>query len=173
MSAAVAILFGCQRKSASSSAEEAKEAQYVAEAYTVDSLLTYAEAFVGDTLVVRGFVRHTCKHSGRRCFVSGEDRKTKMRIEAGGQIGGFNKELIGSEIAVRGVVRENRTTRDELLKAEAEVQAMQATASSEAQGEQCESTVMDISAKKAFMDLNHRDYYAEYYIDGVDYEVLD
>ena len=64
----------------------------VASAMTVEDVLAKAEESVGKEITVKGLVSHTCKHSGRRCFIVGADGKTSIRVEAKGDIGGNNKD---------------------------------------------------------------------------------
>lgn len=161
-SAVAVALSSCSRPAESASLAEG--------AITVDSLLGVAETRVGDTLVVRGFVRHTCKKSGRRCFISDSERQSKMRVEAGGQIGSFDPSLIGQEVAVRGVLREKRTSMADVEKA---LEAIEAKMEGEAEaGDACETTLNTLAAKKAYMELKGRDYYSDFFMDGLDYEVI-
>lgn len=138
---------------------------------SVDSLLATAEASVGDTVVVRGFVRHTCKHGGRRCFVSNAGRDSQVRIEAGEAIGSFDKGLIGSEIAVRGVVRENRVSADDIR------EAIRATEERKAKGEvaaeHCESTLSVLSQRMERAEQGGRGYYSDFYVDGLAFEKVE
>ena len=42
----------------------------------MEDILKDAEKNVDKEVVLKGFITHTCKHSGRRCFVMGKDQKT-------------------------------------------------------------------------------------------------
>lgn len=136
----------------------------------VDSLLATAEARVGDTIVVRGFVRHTCKHGGRRCFVSNAGRNSQVRVEAGEAIGSFDKGLVGAEIAVRGVVREKRVSADEIR------EAIRATEERKASGEaadHCESALGVLSQRLEKAGQDGRGYYSDFYVDGLEFEKVE
>jgi len=130
-----------------------------------------AESLVGKNVEVRGYVTHTCKHSGKRCFIVGEDQEVSIRVEAKGNIGGFNRELIGSELLINGTLRENRLSREYLDQMEKDLndQKLQEDGSAET----CEAELANIDGMKAWMQENGKDYYAVYYIDGEDYEVLE
>ena len=39
--------------------------------YELDRLLAVADQKVNDTITLVGYVTHTCKHSGKKCFVVG------------------------------------------------------------------------------------------------------
>lgn len=142
-----------------------KEAQYV------EDILKDAEKNVNKELVLRGFITHTCKHSGRRCFVIGKDQKTSLRVEAKGNIGGFNRELIGSEVIIKGILRENRLTKEYIDQAEEELKENQGR--SEENGETCDAEMSHIQSMREWMKANHRDYYSIYYVEGTDYEVAE
>ncbi len=162
VSAAAVSLTSCSRPAESADLAEGS--------ITVDSLLGVAEARVGDTLVIRGFVRHTCKKSGRRCFISDSERQSKVRVEAGGQIGSFDPSLIGQEVAVRGVLCEKRTSMADVEKA---LETIESKMEAETDGKDaCETTLNTLAAKKAYMELKGRDYYSDYFIDGLDYQVV-
>ncbi len=162
VSAAAVSLTSCSRP--------AESAGLAGESITVDSLLGLAETRVGDTLVVRGFVRHTCKKSGRRCFISDSERQSKVRVEAGGEIGSFSPALIGQEVAVRGVLREKRTSMADVEKA---LETIESKMEAETDGKDaCETTLNTLAAKKAYMELKGRDYYSDYFIDGMECQVV-
>lgn len=139
--------------------------------YHLEALLAVAEQQVDKEIVLKGFVTHTCKHSGKRCFITGEDGKTSVRVEAKGEIGGFNRELVGSELAIRGIVRENRLTKEYIDNAEKELK--DGAMAEDGSAESCQAELTNISSMKAWMKANNKDYYSIYYIDGLDYEVCE
>jgi hypothetical protein len=173
--ATVAILtFSCKSGNNNNAAEatDAQEVSAAAEAKTVESLLASADSLVDKDITVRGFVTHTCKHSGRRCFIVGEDQKTSLRVEAKGEIGGFNRELIGSELIIKGKLRENRLTKEYLDQYSEQLKEKGATAEN-GSAESCESEQKNIAAMIEWMKANNKDYYSTYYVDGESYEVVD
>lgn len=138
---------------------------------TIDSLLTIAPSHIGDTLTVKGTVRHTCRHSGQRCFIADPNTNsdTKLRIEAPAD-NNFTPDLIGQQIAAQGILREQRITRhtvDSLLN---NLQTQQL--SGETPSDHCESSRNNLSAMIAFMDLKQQDYYSNYYLQGLNYQTL-
>jgi hypothetical protein len=185
MSVSVAALVACQ--SGATKPAGAAQAAEVADttaavAIPFDTLLYVAESYVGKSVKVVGTVTHTCKHSGRRCFIVGSDRKVTLRVEAKGKIGGFNRELIGTQIEVQGILRERRVT-------SAEVEAMQQSLAlkSEAEGEvtpadttpdttpdapdasSCSAELQNIRKMQLWMRQHNKSYYATYYVDGEDF----
>ena len=161
----------CGSSETNSTAEEVET--LTSQAISTDSLLSIASEHVGDTLCVRGYVRHTCKHSGRRCFISDAKRENQIRVEAGGKIGGFNKELIGSEIAVRGALQEYRKSKEDVEKQIVELtKKAEGLTKEDGSAEQCDIERGNLDAQMAYMDERGLDYYPIYYIDGVDYEEI-
>lgn len=151
--------------------EAQAEATATTSAYSLDSLLRSAEDLVGQTVTVRGFVTHTCKHSGRRCFIVGEDQKVSMRVEAKGEIGGFNRELIGSELAITGVLRENKLSKEAIDKQEETLNEQKALGT--ADEEACDASLSNLRSMREWMKENNKDYYGVYYMDGESYEVIE
>lgn len=119
----------------------------------VEEILKNAEQEVGKEITLKGFVTHTCKHSGRRCFVMGNDQKTSIRVEARGNIGGFNRELIGSELVIKGILKEKQ--------------------GKEGNGETCDAELSNIENMRKWMKENNKDYYSIYFVEGTDYEVVE
>lgn len=158
---ATALLLSC--------GQAAEQENPAARAYTVDSLLNVAEAYVGDTLSVRGVVRHTCRASGRRCFVADEGGQTKFRINAPDG-DSFAPDLVGREIVCRVIVRENKVMAHEVDSALAAIELSEAAGESRA--DHCESSRNDLSAKKAYMELKGQDYYSEFYADALEFGVV-
>lgn len=139
--------------------------------YKLDSLLVVADQMIDKTVTVNGFVTHTCKHSGKRCFIVGDDQKTSFRVEAKGDIGGFNRELIGSELAITGVVKERRLTKEYIDQYEEEVNEKKAKEDGSA--ETCQAELNNINGMREWMKANNKDYYSIYYMDGEKYDVIE
>ncbi|MDR1624563.1 MAG: OB-fold nucleic acid binding domain-containing protein [Tannerellaceae bacterium] len=173
IAAAVFMLTSCGNKSQQRIAEEATTARATSEvpAYELEKLLADADKMLDQTVVVKGTVTHTCKHSGKRCFIVGEDGKTSFRVEAKGDIGGFNKELVGSELAIKGTLKERRLTKEYIDQYEKEVNEKKTQEDGSA--ETCQAELNSITSMREWMKDNNKDYYAIYYMDGESYEVIE
>ncbi|NDV68501.1 hypothetical protein [Dysgonomonas sp. 25] len=171
--AAVLLLAASCNSNKTEQTDQAEDASAVAGApvYKLDSLLVIADQMVDKTVTVRGFVTHTCKHSGKRCFIVGDDQKTSVRVEAKGEIGGFNRELIGSELAITGVLKERRMTKEYIDQYEEQVKEKKAQEDGSA--ETCEAELSNINGMRDWMKANNKDYYSTYYIDGESYDVIE
>lgn len=91
-----------------------------------------------------------------------------MRVEAKGNIGGFNRELIGSEVIIKGILKEDRITEEYLN----EIETKFAKANKNANGEHCDTETKNINSMRKWMKENNKDYYSIYYLEGQDYEVV-
>lgn len=135
------------------------------EAVTLDSLLTVAEAYVGDTMTLRGIAATDCCDGA--LYVTDSACTNKIRIASTAPDFCSVAEN-GQAVCVRGVIREDRVTRDELASKAAEADSLRRSgAISE---EMCERVQNAIAAKKAYMDFTRRDYYSEFYIQGTSIE---
>lgn len=72
---------------------------------TVGELLKEPEAYVDREIKVEGLVTHVCKHSGQRLHLSSGQGADRIRVEAGGDIKRFERDLEGSEIVATGILR--------------------------------------------------------------------
>lgn len=151
--------------------ENAQKTSLTSNVYGLDSLLAVADKLVDKDVTVRGFVTHTCKHSGKRCFIVGESQKASLRVEAKGDIGGFNRELIGSELAISGVLKERKLSREYIDQYEKDVNEKKLKEDGSA--ETCQAELNNIQEMRDWMKSNNKDYYSIYYMDGQNYEVVE
>ncbi len=132
------------------------------DAITIDSLLTVAEVYVGDTMTVKGFVK-SIDGKSQTVVISDSCDANLLRIDVTGPdvIKGIGK---GDAVSVRGVLGESRTTVTDLLKKDAEVDSIYKAGL--IGKETYEGMKNDIAAKKAFIEFQKRDYYSEFHIDA-------
>ena len=137
-------------------------------AYSADTLYSVAESFIDQPIAVKGFVTHVCSHAGKRCFITGVNQDYSIRVEATGEINAFDKELIGTEVLIDGILRERRLTQAEIAEMEMDVnERMELEENGTA--ESCEAELANINEMKEWMQAQGKDYYSIYYIDGLDY----
>ncbi|MFI3262004.1 MAG: hypothetical protein R3Y26_03740 [Rikenellaceae bacterium] len=172
--AAALFMVGCAGNANSSKENNTASEQTKAtetKCYKLADLLLVAETMVDTEVTVQGTITHTCKHSGRRCFMVTDDQKTSFRIEAKGEIGGFNRELIGSELAVTGTLRENRLTHEYLNAWEEKVKESQGAEDGSA--ESCGAETNNINEMRKWMKENNKEYYSLYFMDGTSFTVVE
>jgi hypothetical protein len=140
--------------------------------YDVTQLLAVAENKIDTEVEITGRVNHVCSHSGRRCFLIDSTGDFSIRVEAGGQIESFSKEIIGSEIKVKGILKEEQLTADEITEWENELKEKDVQ-SAENQGETCSAEMANINNMRQWMKDHNKNYYAIYYIDGIQYALVE
>nr|WP_321453486.1 hypothetical protein [uncultured Carboxylicivirga sp.] len=166
--ALVVMSVACQNKTKN---DNSQQDQAEAKVMVVDHLLANAETMVNKEITVQGHVTHTCKHSGKRCFIVGDDANLSIRVEAGGDIQGFNRELVGNTIAVKGILKERRLSEEYIAQWEEKVKAKEAKEDGSA--ETCSAEMNNISNMRNWMEENNKDYYSIYFVNGLSYEVVD
>ncbi|MDL2255070.1 hypothetical protein LJC38_00615 [Parabacteroides sp. OttesenSCG-928-K15] len=165
------LLMACGNKKAEqANSGAATKSEVATEVYKLDDLLANADQLLGQTVKVRGSVTHTCSHSGKRCFLVGDNENVTMRVEAKGNISSFNKELIGSELEVTGILQENRLSKEYIDQMEKETEEKM---EEDGSAESCEAELSNINAMREWMKANNKDHYSIYFLDGQDYEIIE
>jgi cytochrome c-type biogenesis protein CcmE len=139
--------------------------------FTVPSLLEKAEGLVDKEVKITGLVDHVCSHSGRRCFLVDSVADKSIKIEAAGDIESFDKALIGSNLVVTGILKEEQLKATEID--EWETNLVEEYGDIENGGEKCSTEMANITSMREWMKEHNKDYYAIYYIDGLSYEVVE
>jgi hypothetical protein len=107
------VLFSCTNQTKQKKDEKSAELTVL----TVDELQAQGKDLVGKEVMVKGTVTHVCKEAGARCFVMGSTEDISIRIEAG-RIGSFTQEQMGSDIQVRGTLKEVQLDEEDLAEME-------------------------------------------------------
>ena len=157
-----AVLFSCSGIK--------KQAETPAPSFELDNLLAVADRQVDSTLTVVGYVTHTCKHSGKRCFIVGESQEASIRVEAQGEIETFSPELIGSKLAITGVLKEQQLSEEYISDFESQVKALEGQ---EGMAEVCAAELSSISDMRKWMKEHDKNFFVIYYMDGLKYNILD
>jgi len=144
--------------------------QSESQVFELDQLLVVADQELDKTVTVVGYVTHTCKHSGKRCFIIGESQKATMRVEATGDISGFSSELVGSKLAITGALKELRLSEEYISGWEKDVNHR---IDEDGSVESCAAELSNIKDMRNWMEEHHKDYYVIYYMDGLSFDVLD
>jgi len=138
-------------------------------AYNVDELMDTIGTQVDKEVTVYGTVTHVCVHTGKKCFIENENKDFSVRINAGGIIDVFDRDIIGSKIEAVGVVKEQRVEKEQIDETE---KTAHENMDNEEAHEQCQAMLKNVAQMRAWMEKNNKDYYAIYYIDGIRYKVL-
>ncbi len=127
-----AIVASCGTKSQKETASTTEAAAKVEFA----SLVENPDNYVGKSIIVEGKVVHVCTHSGKKLFIVGENPDITLFIAAGEDMPKFPLELMGSTVAVEGVITKTGGT---------EVAAAEATATGTAVAKHAEGATMAAS----------------------------
>ncbi len=68
------------------------------------SLVANPDQFMGKDIVVEGKVVHVCTESGKKMFIVGDNPDVRLYVAAGQNMPKFPMDLLGSEVAVEGVI---------------------------------------------------------------------
>ncbi|MBR9974083.1 MAG: hypothetical protein KFF77_00740 [Bacteroidetes bacterium] len=163
------------------------------EVMTVSQLLESPDQYLGKEITLEGTVTHVCKHGGRRVHITDLEPNVKIRIEAPEEMAAFARELEGSDIVVRCILRETRIDAADLDEWEAEIreeweaelrEGMEyenhdhATPSAIAECEENDGHVepqgLDaVNAKREELKASGKPYLSNWYADAVSYEMKD
>lgn len=138
------------------------DTQWAADPITVDSLLYIAQWISGDTVVVQAQV----SRAGNTSSVVLNDASSgcKLRVDIQPTAGVEADDIEGHTVVFRGLLCEKRTTKADVKQAQCELLKLKET-NQIGQGA-FETAYNDLAAKTAFMDLQHTDYYSEYFLRG-------
>ncbi len=164
----IGLLFiSCNMKQKGTSKEATQAKQIV---YSIDELMATANQMVGKEVAFKGLVNHVCAHSGKRCILKNGKGDLSIRVEAVGELEGFDKEIAGNDIKVAGILREKRLDLASINEWETEVIEKH---KGEEESGHCSSEMANITEMRNWMKENNKDYYAIYYVDGNSYEVVE
>ncbi len=147
-----------------------KSGAEIASFSTFDDLLLHVDENLNKTIKLTGVVTHTCKHSGKRCFLANIDGNETIRIEANGKITGFNQELVGSTITVTGILKERRLTKEYIDQWEEKLN--EKTAEEDGSAETCAAENNNIKKMRQWMKKHGKNYYSIFFMEGIDYDVV-
>jgi len=97
IAALVASCGNGSQKETSSKAEAGAKVEFA-------SLVENPDSYVGKNITVEGKVIHVCTQSGKKLFIVGANPDISLFIAAGEDMPKFPMELMGSTVAVEGVI---------------------------------------------------------------------
>lgn len=180
----------CSENKKSACCDSKKECKDAKTYANLDEMLKDADNMVGKPVTFTGRVNHVCSHSGRRCFVMGEDPKTKIRVEAKGEFGKFDKSVVNQNVTFTGVLQENRIDEEYLAKWEDGLKKREAENAKKeeehdhAEGEAhehehdhgsedraCRAGYAKIETLRNKIKESGKGYYSVYFVDGMKYVI--
>jgi hypothetical protein len=151
---------------------ESKEIAAIEKTISVDSLYNNLDGLIDKEIKIIGTVDHVCKHSGKRAFIFGQDENKRIRIEATGEIRGFDAELIGGDIEVVGKLVEKRLDQAYIEKVENELEEMDHHALGEENHDKYLTEKEQIEILKKEIAATEKGYKSLYHIDGITFKQI-
>lgn len=159
-------LFACKNEAPDASAATTDEATTEIPTIKVEDFTSVAANYVGQQIQIFGTVDHTCKHSGKRMVILGENPDFSVKIEAG-EVDQFNRELEGSDVSVIAVVTEQRMDKNYLDEWEQEILKNHAD-----DPDGGAETLSQIENYRMELKNSGKDHLSFYGLDCVSYEVI-
>lgn len=169
-------LTSCQnsaKNAQDATAETTQTAEAADSVLTPEGLMEQGKNLIDKTIVIEGEVAHVCKHAGKKCSIVGENPDLSIQVMAGGEIERFTPDMIGSEIKVKGTVKERKITKDILADQEKALDAAKKGAKTEEAEKHCSHSMHNLNLMKEWMSDNQMDYYPIYYIEGTSFEFVE
>jgi hypothetical protein len=161
------LFFACNDRSSNSSSSGSMGPDIVASIILVDDLLKDPETFVGKEVEIEGLVTHVCKHSGKRLHLTSTASNDMIRVEATGDITRFERELEGSDVRIKGLVRKLVIDEDYLAKWENEMSSM--GEGHEHSEDEAETELL--ANMKMRLENSGQDRVVSYWVDGTSFKV--
>ncbi|MCK5822734.1 MAG: hypothetical protein KAG95_01940 [Bacteroidales bacterium] len=101
-----AFLFACGNNGNKTKQEQTNKVSQEIIKLDIDTFLIKASNYVGQEIELTGTVNHVCEHGAKRLQLMGSDPDQLVKVESGDKIEKFDETLNGSEVCVKGVVKE-------------------------------------------------------------------
>ena len=101
-----AFLFSCGNNESKTTKEQTNEVSQEIVKLSIDSFLVKASSYVGQEIKLTGTVNHVCEHGAKRLQLMGSDPDQLVKVESGEKIDKFDETLNGSDVCVKGIVKE-------------------------------------------------------------------
>lgn len=72
---------------------------------SVDQILSSPGQYIDKKLNLKGFVVHTCKKTGKKMFLKGENDSVFIRVDAGEEIAQFDTSIEGDSVIATGYLK--------------------------------------------------------------------
>lgn len=166
--ATLSVLVSCNQTNKKQ--ETKQEVSQEPKAQTIIQVMESVEQNVGKEVFFTGMVQHVCAHSGRRAILLDETGKISLRVEATGKINGFNRELLGATIAVKGILQEKKLSEKFINDWETKIKSNE---DAEEGGEHCASEMTNINQMREWMKEKNKKFYSIYFVNGTSYEIVE
>lgn len=140
---------------------------------TVDDIVQNADAYVDDTIAVRGFCVSICSQGGDHITIMGEDSTSVIEVRANPELFTFDTKVMYTDVIVTGVLTENRVSQEFLN--DWELRLDQSLEGENSNPEAVAQLKEQIKQIRAIIDVRikseGKDYWSQYKIASLNYEI--
>lgn len=156
------LLTSCKQESKQAESTNLDQTEQVAETplIAIADFDNKAGEFVSKEVKVKGIVDHVCKHGGKKLLLVTDDGNVHVTSDSR-----FEEDLVGSEIALNGVVAEERIDEAYLLKMEED--NIKNHSEGQSSDEQFEARKKHIKEYRDQMKANKTDHISNYSLEYV------
>lgn len=163
----VLAFYSCKKDAQNSNIASQETEEIIAETplLAIAEFDTKAGEFVSKEVKVKGIVDHVCKHGGKKLLLVTDDGNVHVTSDTR-----FEEELIGSEIALNGVVVEERI--DEAYCLQMEEDNMKSHSEGKSSDEQFAAKKKHIQQYREQMKADNTDHISNYSLEFVSLEEI-
>jgi|AntRauTorckE6833_2_1112554.scaffolds.fasta_scaffold03507_5 PBP1b-binding outer membrane lipoprotein LpoB len=159
---AAALLAGCSSESSNKN-EEAKKSQTSIPQIELAAFNEEAGNYVDQKISVTGIVDHVCRHGGKRLLLVADGADIHVENDQR-----FDEDLMGNEIEIIGIVREERIDESHCLKMEEDI--IESHNAGDIDEDHFENKQKQIEFYRDSMEKANVEYLAFYSLDYVDHK---
>ena len=173
---AIAALTACNN-TAETKSNKGLEAQANVEYVALKDLQENGADFLDKEIQTKGIVDHVCRHSGKKILLVADDVSVHVMAEER-----YDANLVGKEILINAIVKEDRTDESTLLKIEEDaINSHKHSDEEEKVDEETEEEIAAVEARQeriiAYVNTMrdslknaNKEYFSEYYLEYISYE---
>ena len=171
-------LISCQSNQLSSETDDcpsiaASDMSHKDGVFTPDELILAGAHLVNHPVMVSGTITDVCKYGGKKCTLSGHQSNSFIQVMADGSIEQFTNDMVGTNIQVKGIVRERRVTKEMIAEEELTLKENLHSSSIEKDmKDHCKTSMADLNEMKSWMAQHQSDFYPIYYVMANSYVVI-
>lgn len=141
--------------------------------FTPEALIAAGAHLVNHPIKVSGTITEVCKYGGKKCTLSDHQSKSSIQVMADGNIEQFTHDMVGTDVQVKGIVRELRITKEMIADEEMVLQeSIHSAAVEKDRKDHCKASMEDLNEMKAWMVHHQSDFYPLYYVTANSYVVI-
>ncbi len=165
-----------------SNAKESVEQQNEKTPIRITKLLNEPGNYLDKPITTIGIVDHVCRHSGKKMVIFEDKPDQSLHVMASNKVKQFKAEVMGNNVVVKGIFKENRIPKSRLLEYKKTFQGkdhvdvhgnenVKVKKEEEEKKHQRQSREKSIDNMLAAIEKSGKDYYSTYYIQCSSYSI--